>query len=113
MYNQRKGVVLRLVLVLMLVSILAAFVSCWGELSVPLQIENRTDMVLTIYVQGVNDGQVEPNENIKIKSVPGTLSYYLIEAKNSKEETVYSRNFSITELNDADWKVVILPSSIE
>ena len=79
-----------------------------SEPAVPLQIENRTDTVLTIYVQGVYDGEVEPNSSIKVKYL-GATGYYLIEAKNSEGEIVYSRQFSFTELNDADWKVVIPP----
>jgi len=79
------------------------------EPPLPLQIENRTDMALTIYVQEHEAGNVEPNKNVKIEGIPGTLTHYLIEAKNSKGEIIYSRKFSTSELHDADWKVVIPP----
>ena len=76
----------------------------------PLQIENQTDMALSIYVQEHEVGNVEPTKSAKLEGViPGTLSYCLVEAKNSKGEVIYSRKFSLPELNDADWKVVIPP----
>lgn len=112
MYSQRRGVTLWLGLVLMLVSILAASVACWGEPIVPLQIENRSEIVLTIYVQGVKFGEVEPNNSIKVKYL-GVMGHYLIEAKNSKGELIYTREFDYHELRDADWKVVIPPSQIK
>jgi hypothetical protein len=82
--------------------------ACWGELAIPLQIENRTDKVITLYVQGVKIRNIEPNSSIKVKNV-GMTDYYLIEAKNSTGEIIYSRRFSLPELHDADWKVVIPP----
>ena len=104
--NRQKALLVVGVIVTLAIT-LPLVLSC--DPAIPLKIENRTDMVLTIYVQSVNDGDVKPNNTIKIKDVPSTLSYFLIEAKNSKGETVYSRNISTTELHDADWKVVILP----
>ena len=85
--------------------------SC-GEMPLPLQIENQTDMSLTIYVQEHKAGGVEPHESVKIKGIPGTLTHYLIEAKNNEGEVIHSRKFSVSELHDADWKVVI-PKSFE
>ena len=55
---------------------------------------------------------MEPYKNIKIKGIPGTLTYYLIEARNIEEEIIYSRKFSTSELHDADWKLII-PDSFE
>ena len=99
--------VLLLTLVVLTCSLLLAGVACDSE--IPLQIENRTDTVLAIYTQGIYDGQVEPNNTIKIKNLAAINSYYLIEARNSEGVTVYSRKFSFYELSDADWKVVIPP----
>ena len=80
------------------------------EPDLPLQVENRTYMALDIYVQEHKAGSLEPNSSAKIKGIPGTLSYYLIEAKNVEGKVVYSRKFSANELHDADWKVVITTS---
>ena len=109
MKNQHKNRILFLTLVFLIGALL--LVGC--DPAIPLKIENRTDMALTIYTEGVYDGQVEPNNSIKIKNLAGTKSYYLIEAKNSEGEVVYSRKLSITELHDADWKVVITPMQRE
>jgi hypothetical protein len=83
--------------------------SC-GERNLPLRIENRTDITLTIYVQEHEAGTVEPNRIVSIEGIPGTLTHYLIEAKNGKGEVIYSKKFSASELHDEKWKVIILPS---
>ena len=107
MKRQQSIGILLLTIVFLIVGLLLLGQAC--DPAVPLQIENRTDMVLTIYVEGVNDGQVEPNKSIKIKDVVAIFSYLQIEAKNSKGEVIYSRKFSFNELVDVDWKVVIPP----
>ena len=106
---KRRGSKCILLLALAFLVILLLLVGQACDPAVPLQIENRTDMVLTIFVEGVNDGQVEPNKSIKIKDVGAISSYLLIEARNSEGEVIFSKKFSIPELNDADWKVVIPP----
>jgi hypothetical protein len=81
-----------------------------GERNLPLKIENRTDMTLTIYVQEQEAGTVKPNSSVNIKGIPGTLTNYLIEAKKNTGEVIYSNKFSASELQDAGWKVIIKPS---
>jgi len=109
--NQLRGVLLWLSLTFLIGVLLPAGEACDRE--VPLQIENRTDTVLTIYTQGVYDGQVEPNKSIKVKNISATFGYLLIEAKNTKGEVVYSRKLAYYQLVDADWKVVIPPLQSE
>jgi hypothetical protein len=92
----------------LLIGLLLIGEACWGERAVPLQIENRTDIILTIYVQDIKVGEVEPKNSIKVKNL-GMNDSYFIEAKYSTGEVIYSRKFSLTELHDADWKVVIPP----
>lgn len=106
MKNRRNKGILLLALTLLIAALLTANVAC--EPPVPLQVENRTDMVLTIYVQGVEAGEVEPSNSMRVKNL-GATGYYLIEAKNTKSEVVYSRKLSFTELNDMDWTIVIPP----
>ena len=108
MENQHNINILTLTLVFLFAVLLPLGEAC-GEPAVPLQIENRTDMVLAVYVQGIKAGEVEPNSSIEVKNL-GATGYYLIEAKTSKAEVIYTRKFDFNELNDADWKVVIPPS---
>ena len=107
MNNRRRIIVLWSIVAFLIATTLLLGLAC--DPAFPLQIENRTDMVLTPYIGDVNVGEVEPNRSIKVKGLGGTHAYYLIEAKNSKGEVVYSRKFSFDELDDADWKVVIAP----
>ena len=60
-YN--KGILI-LTLVFLIGIVLPMGVACKPEL--PLEIENQTDMVLTIYVQDVNDGDLKPDKSMKI-----------------------------------------------
>jgi len=79
------------------------------EPSLPLQIENHTNLSLTVYVQNVEAGNLTPGDIIKVKNISGTLSYILIEAKNVQGDIIFSKNFSTSELYDDGWKVVISP----
>ena len=103
--HRRNSTSLSLCLMFLIVVICLVTLTC-GELTLPLQIENRTGMVVTIYVQEHAAGSVEPYKSIKIKGIPGTLTHYLIEAKNNEEEVIYSKKFKTSELHDADWKAV-------
>ena len=112
MSNRRRRIVKwsilsLLIVILLLVGLLCGVIFLVGDRSVPLQIENRTDTALTIYIEGHKAGDVELNKTIKIKDVPSTLSCYMIEAKNSEGVTVYSREFDYGQLVLLDWKVVI------
>jgi hypothetical protein len=95
---------------LILMGIMLILVGACGERNLPLKVDNRTDMTLTIFVQEHEVGTVKPNSIVSIKGIPGTLTYYLIEAKNSKGELVYSKMFSVSELHDANWNVTLTPS---
>ncbi len=106
--QQSSGILLLTIVFLIVVPLLMG--GACGERNLPLQVENRTDIALTIYVQEHEAGSVEPYQSVKVKGIPGTLTHYLIEAKNDEGEVIYSRKFSTSELHDADWKVVIPPS---
>ena len=81
------------------------------EPDVPLEIENQTDMALTIYLKDNEKGTVGPKSTEKIKRIPGTLGEWQIVAKNSQGEVVFSKIFTATELHELDYKVVIPPPS--
>jgi hypothetical protein len=94
---------------MLLVVLLLVAIGC--EYMLVLEFENRTDQVLTIYVDGHRIDDVKPGETIKRETVPGVLSHYLIEARNDKGEVVYSKVFTDLELYNVKFKIVISPSS--
>jgi hypothetical protein len=110
MKNSSKNTIVLLILLILLGTLSFLYMAC--EPPLPLKVENRTDMVLTVYVEKQKIGDVKPNNSIKVKNLAMTKTYYLIEAKNSKGESGFSKKFSWYELRDADWRVVI-PTSFE
>ena len=99
--------ILLLTLVFLIGVLLPMGTACEPDL--PLEIENRTDMALTIYLKDNKVGTVEPNSSAKIKGITGTLSEWHIKAKNSQGEVIFSRIFTFAELYESDYKVVIPP----
>ena len=100
-----KGILLFISIVFIGV-LLVIVVAC--DPAYDLKIENQTDMVLTVYFQENRQGNVEPHQTFTVRA-GGVASRFLIEAKNTKGEPVFSKEFGFNELNDADWKVVIPP----
>jgi hypothetical protein len=76
-----------------------------------LKFENRTDQVLTIYVDGHRIDDVKPGETIKTETVPAVAERYLIDARNDKGEVVYFKVFTASEISKAKYKIVIPPPS--
>jgi hypothetical protein len=115
MHIQRRGVVLWLDLLLMLVVILTTFVACWGSPTFKLIVENQTKYDLTIYVNNYEIGTVGPGEEIS-DLWDMNVGKFRIEAKNAEGDTVFSKIFTFEQMqrieNKRIWKVVI-PSSFE
>jgi len=109
MKNRLYIFILLLTLVFLIGVLLVVGGACEPDL--PLEIENQTDMVLTIYLKDNKVGNVEPNSSAKIKGIPGTLGEWQIVAKNSQGEVVFSKIFTPAELYELDNKVVIPPPS--
>jgi hypothetical protein len=106
---QQNGALLIILVAMLLVVLLPVAVGCDPPLV--LEFENRTDQVLTIYVDGHRIDDVKPGETIERETVPAVLPRYLIEARNDKGEVVYSKVFTIREISKAKEKIVISPSS--
>jgi len=91
--------------VLLLLSLLLVGGAC--EPALPLEVENKTNQVLTIYVNDFREFNVAPGEIVKERTVPMIYGKYVVEAKNSQGKVVYSRQFEVKELQEADFKIVI------
>ena len=90
----------------------------------PISIKNDTNQTLTIYmaVSGGGDitdqtprelvGMVPPPNEIRVNTTGASLYSYLIEARNSQNQIVYSRIFMREELERMKWKVVISKSDL-
>ena len=116
MHIQRRGVVLWLGLLLMLVVISATFVACYcGSPTFKLIVENQTKYDLIIYVDDYEIGNVSPGEQITESRMLLDIGKYHIEAKNAEGDTVFSKTFTFEQMQRIDnkrvWKVVIPPSS--
>ena len=75
--------------------------------ALPLEVENKTNQILTIYVNDFREFDIAPGEIVKDHTVPMIYSSYVIEAKNSQEKVIYSRQFEFYELQEADYKIII------
>jgi len=53
----------------------------------------------------VPEGIVEPGKVLESKGRSGAFLTYLIEARDSKGNTIYSKEFTAEELMKANWKV--------
>jgi hypothetical protein len=107
MERGRSNSALLFTLALLIVVMLPMGTAC--EPYLPLEIENQTDMALTIYLKDIEVGNVGPKSTEKIKRIPGTLGEWQIVAKNSQGEVVFSKIFTATELHELDYKVAIPP----
>ncbi len=86
--------------------------SCWGERAFPIEFDNQTDMILSIFIDDTMEGIVKPNETIAVRYFPGKYSYTVIVAKNTSGETVFSKTTYLRDLDKIHRKVVILPSGM-
>ena len=77
------------------------------ERGAPIQVENKTNEVLTIYIDEYQIGDVKPNHKIKNDLVFVGQDWYFIEAYDTQGNVIYSHKFSEDELKEIDWKVVI------
>jgi hypothetical protein len=120
----RKNIIVRLSLVVVLIFIATACVSCWSPL-VTLIIENQTSSDLTVYVNAVHGtatigkdrevGNVCPCARITDK-VPWDIGKYCIRAKNAQGEIVFSEILCWAQMEKIEdeifkkvYKVVIKP----
>ena len=76
-----------------------------------LEVDNRTDQTLTIYVDGARTFSVKPGEILKHRTIEAASGYYTIEAKNNEGRIYYSKKFAWDELREADYKITVLPQN--
>jgi hypothetical protein len=108
--KRRKSLMKVIILVLLLGTIIGTSVAC--ERAIPVRVVNQTDQVLTIFIRGHLIGDIKPGEEIKNKNrfVSATFKDYLVEAKNTQGDTIYSRSFTFDQLSrDMDWIIIIPP----
>ena len=108
MKSQQYGTLVIMLMAMLLVVLLPLAVGCDPPLV--LEFENRTDQVLTIYVDGKRIDDVKPGETIKRETVALVSDDYLIEAQNDKGEVVCSKVYTLSEISKAKDKIVISPS---
>ena len=98
-----------LIVALLLVGLLCGTILVFGERLAPIQVENKTNEVLTVYIDEYLIGDVKPNDKIKNNLVFYGQDWYLIKAHNAQGNIVYSHKFNDDELKEIDWKIVIPP----
>jgi hypothetical protein len=90
-----------IVLFLMLAS------ACWGTHSFDLKIENKKEQTLTIVVNDYQVGDVKPGQQITRNDESWDTGVYLVTAKNNSGDLLYSKEYKLSELKKADYKVII------
>ena len=108
---RQKNSMVWLGLIFMVFILIMTSLACEG--AIPIRVVNQTDQTLTIIINKVKIGEVDPgmeikNQNPLVNTASGT---YFIEAKNAQGDTIYSESFTFDQLSrDMRWKVVISPS---
>jgi hypothetical protein len=74
----------------------------------PIKVQNNTDQNLTIFINGINIGDVAPGGEIRNRKEL-IVDRYKIEAKNSQGQTLYKQERTYEDMKKMDWKVVIPP----
>ena len=113
MFRQRKGFVLWLCLLLILMAILVSSVSCWGSPLFELIVENQTEYDLTIYVNDFKMGNVSPGGQISDRHFSIDTGKFHIEAKNEDGGTIFSKTLTFEQMQEIKsrvYKVVISPT---
>jgi len=112
MNSIRRKSILKTVLLLLIVGIIGGM-STACERAIPIIVVNHTDQSLTIIINKQLIGEVDPGAEIKNQNrlVPaGGIKEYLIEAKNTHGDTLYSRSYTFDQLiRDMNLTVTIPP----
>ena len=115
--NIRSYNIAGLSMILTLTTLLASTFSC-NELGnkeqfFELIIENQTAQVLTIYLDDLTLGKVEPSAQVIQKNIPSQVNHFLIIAKNEQGEAIFSKTLSRQQMQyikgTDTFKVVIPP----
>ncbi len=79
------------------------------EPDIPIRVINQTDQTLAIFINGHSIGDVRPSAEIKNTTVSAVLKEYLIKARNTQGNTIYSRSFTFDQLSRDMNCIVIIP----
>jgi hypothetical protein len=82
----------------------------------PLEVENKTDYVLYIYVNDTEIGELKPNTMFKKRPLSSVMNSFTITAetydKHASGDWIYKKIFSINDFKNLNWDLVISNSDI-
>jgi hypothetical protein len=78
----------------------------WGSPGFDFTIENQTEQVLYVSVNLGSSDEVKPGESITENLLRDTGKYNIV-AKNTKGDIVFSKEYTLQELEDLKNKVII------
>ena len=84
---------------------LVAFFSLACDPSHPVTYENRTDMVVEVFINGKFSASLEPMKKEKFELIE--FDEVTFEARDSDGRVIYSETFTWEELKQAGWRIVI------
>jgi hypothetical protein len=105
-------------ILLVILSTLLLIVTLMGcDPSILLRVENQSDSDITLFINEKAFGKMQAMEQETFNTAlipyhpdaPWASEDYLIEAKTSQGDVIYSEKFTWQELHDMDWTIVIPP----
>lgn len=75
---------------------------------IPIAVTNESTQSLSIYLRNHMIGVAEPGQTVKNNRVGSYFKKYLIQARDSRENVLYSEEFGIDELIRLDGKIRII-----
>ena len=87
-----------------------SFSACIGERIAPIKVHNDTEETLTIFIDGVRIGDVTSGEEIR-NDIIWITARFVIEARNSRGQTVYKEEITYENMEKMNWKVIISPQT--
>ena len=107
-----------LLVTLMLACVLFPFTHTGCKPTILLRVENQSDSNITVFINEKTLGRMQAKEQVTFNTLlipfrpdmPEAPEDYLIEAKTSSGEVIYSERFTWQELKDRNWEIVIPPS---
>ncbi len=113
MRHSQINVLMRLSLMALLVILLLMSVSCCcgtGSTVLHIEVENRTDQTLTIYVDDKEPFSVEAGKTTKGGIDTGLLNdYFTVKAQNAEGKIFYSKRYFFYDIEDFYLKITIRP----
>ncbi len=108
--GKKRKISVNIILVLLLIS---TFLGCLGSPGFKIIFENTTHETLTIYLDNYKVGEVSSQQQISYDHALWDSIRYLVEAKNLKEETIFSKTLTretMEKIGTKIYKVIITTS---